>query len=145
MNTKCRISSKLRPVAHNLTTVLKSINIARPPVTLTHTPYSIQKRMTYNHHSSIPVCLTTGPLPLPKRFLHTVRSSPSSFNFQYPLFSLRSSSSCLRLIPRIPLTSSLYLSCNVFQNAVPMQAVTNPVTLPSFYCMYDLPLLFDCT
>jgi hypothetical protein len=30
-----------------------------------------------------------------------VRSSASSFNFQYFLFSLRSSSSCLRLLPRL--------------------------------------------
>jgi hypothetical protein len=33
------------------------------------------------------VCLTTGPLPLPKRVLHRVRSSASSFNFPYLLFS----------------------------------------------------------
>jgi hypothetical protein len=31
------------------------------------------------------VCLTTGPLPLPKRFLHTGRYSASSFNFLCPL------------------------------------------------------------
>jgi len=31
------------------------------------------------------VCLTTGPKPLPKRALHTVRSRASSFNFQYPV------------------------------------------------------------
>ena len=36
--------------------------------------------------------------PLPKPVLHTVRSSVSYFNFQYPLFSLRSSSSCLRFL-----------------------------------------------
>jgi hypothetical protein len=33
------------------------------------------------------VCLTTGPLPLPKRVLHRDRSCAFSFNFQYPLFS----------------------------------------------------------
>jgi hypothetical protein len=48
------------------------------------------------------VCLTTGPWILLKRVLHRVRSSASSFNFQYLLFSLRSSSSCLRLLPRLP-------------------------------------------
>ena len=53
------------------------------------------------------VCLTTGPQPLPKRVLHKVRSSASSFNFQYLRFSLRSSSSCLRLIPRLPVISIL--------------------------------------
>ena len=39
------------------------------------------------------ICQTTGPKPLPKRFLHKVRSRASSFNWQYPLLSLRSSSS----------------------------------------------------
>jgi len=36
-----------------------------------------------------------------------MRSSASSFNFQYLLFSLRSLSSCLRLLPRLPVTSIL--------------------------------------
>ena len=31
------------------------------------------------------ICLMTGPQPLPKRVLHTVRSSASSFNFWYPV------------------------------------------------------------
>ena len=35
----------------------------------------------------------------------TAKPSDPSFNFQYPLFSLRSSISCLRLLPRIPITS----------------------------------------
>jgi hypothetical protein len=41
------------------------------------------------------VRLTTGPQPLPKRVLHRVRSSASSFNFHYLLFSLWSPSGCL--------------------------------------------------
>jgi hypothetical protein len=41
-----------------------------------------------------------------------VRSSSSCFNFQYLLFSLRSSSSCLRLLPRVTFISSLCLSFN---------------------------------
>jgi len=49
-------------------------------------------------------CLTTGPLPLPKPVRHKVRSCPSSFNFQYSLLSLRSSSSFLRLLPRLSVT-----------------------------------------
>jgi hypothetical protein len=32
-------------------------------------------------------CLTTGPHSLPKWVFHTVRSSASSFSFQYPLFT----------------------------------------------------------
>jgi hypothetical protein len=51
------------------------------------------------------VCLTTGPKPLPKRALYVVRSRASPFKWEYPLFSLRSSSSFLRLLPCLPVTS----------------------------------------
>ena len=50
-------------------------------------------------------CLTTGPKPLPKRALHIVRSRASSFKWEYPLLPLRSSSSFLRLLSRLPVTS----------------------------------------
>jgi len=50
-------------------------------------------------------CQTTGPKPLSKRFLHTVRSRASPFNSQYPLLSLRSSSNFLRLLPCLLVTS----------------------------------------
>ena len=53
------------------------------------------------YSSSSVICQTTGPKPLPKRFLHIVQSRSSSFNWQYPLRSLRSSSSFLRLLPRL--------------------------------------------
>jgi hypothetical protein len=46
------------------------------------------------NHRHPAVCLTTGPHPLPERVLHMVRSSASSFNFQYPVSFLRLSSSC---------------------------------------------------
>ena len=52
-------------------------------------------------------CLTTRPKPLPKRALHIVRSRASSFKWEYPLLSLWSSSSFLRLFPRLPVTSIL--------------------------------------
>ena len=55
--------------------------------------------------SSSVIYQTTGPKPLPKRFLHIVRSRASSFNWQYPLLSFRSSSSFLRLLPRLLVTS----------------------------------------
>ena len=51
------------------------------------------------------VCLRAVPKPLVKPALHTVRSRASSFKWQYPLLSLRSSSSSLRLLPRLPVTS----------------------------------------
>ena len=61
------------------------------------------KRLGMSIH--LAVCLTTGPKPLPKRFLHIVRSRASSFKRQYPLLSLRLSSSFPRLLPRLPVTS----------------------------------------
>jgi hypothetical protein len=51
------------------------------------------------------VCLTTGPKHLPKRALHIVRSRAFSCTCEYPLLSLRSSSSFLLLLPRLPVTS----------------------------------------
>ena len=51
------------------------------------------------------VCLTTGPDPSPKRALHIVRSRSSFFKWEYPLLSLRSCSSFLRLLPCLPVTS----------------------------------------
>ena len=51
------------------------------------------------------VCLTTGPKPLPNWALHIVRSRASSFKWEYPLLSLRSSSSFLHLLPCLPVTS----------------------------------------
>ena len=50
-------------------------------------------------------CLTTGPKPPLKRFLHIVRSRASSFKWEYPILSLRSSSSFLCLLPRLLVTS----------------------------------------
>jgi hypothetical protein len=40
--------------------------------------------------------------PLPKWAVHIVRSRASSFRWEYPFLSLRSSSSFLRLLPRHP-------------------------------------------
>jgi len=57
------------------------------------------------HFIHLVVCLTTGPKPLPKRALHIVRSRDSSFKWEYPLLSLRSSNSFLHLLPCLPVTS----------------------------------------
>jgi len=54
------------------------------------------------YHSA--VCLTTGPQPLSEPVPHTVRTGASSYSFQYPIFSLRPSSRCLRLLHRLPIT-----------------------------------------
>ena len=53
------------------------------------------------------LCLPTGPHLLPQRVLHTLRSSTSYYSSQYPLFSFMSSSSCSRILPRLPLPSTL--------------------------------------
>jgi hypothetical protein len=67
----------------------------------------------FNHHHST-VCLTTGPQPLRKRLLHSVRSSASSFSFRYLLDSLRPSSIWVRLLPRllVPYFFSFHFSFN---------------------------------
>ena len=59
------------------------------------------------------VCHTTDPKPPPKRALYILRSRASSFKWEYPFLSLRSSNSFLRLLPRLPFTSiPFYLSFN---------------------------------
>ena len=60
--------------------------------------------MSSSSSSSSVICQTTGPKPLPKRFLHIVRPTASSFNWQYPLLSLRSSSRFLRILSRLLVT-----------------------------------------
>ena len=62
------------------------------------------------------VCLYTVPYPLPQRVLHKVQASGPPFIFQYPVLSLKSSSSCLRLLLRLPILVSFLLS--VLQQSV---------------------------
>jgi hypothetical protein len=50
------------------------------------------------------VCLTTRLKPLPNQAVHIVRSRASSFRWEYPLLSIRSYSSFLRLLSRLPVT-----------------------------------------
>ena len=59
------------------------------------------------------VCLTTCPQPLPERVLHRMRSSVSSLNFQYLPVFLGESSSCLRLLPRLPVAILLSICHSV--------------------------------
>ena len=71
--------------------------------------FSYQLLQKLNWHSFIIIhsvfCLTTGPKPPPKRCLHIVRSTASAFKWEYPHLSLRSSSTFLRLLPRLLATS----------------------------------------
>ena len=70
-------------------------------------PIAVDKYIYLTHHHHRVVCLTTGPRLFPKPVLYRERASVSSFNIQYPLVSLRSSSGCLRLLPRLPVTYTL--------------------------------------
>jgi hypothetical protein len=81
--------------------------------------------------------LRTGPLQsLPKRVPQTMRSSASSFKFQYLSFS--SSSSGLQLLPRLPVPL-----CFLPQRVSAGSSYT-PVSLPSFYCTQYIALLPSC-
>jgi len=115
-------------------------------------PHNIADRQTDTHtHNAV--------TPYPQSFiLQCLRPVHSLFQSQFstqcdlvlPLaissilfFPLKVNSSCLCLLLRLPITSvfPLYLSLNsLFQKAVPTQDVTNPVSLTSFYCLYDVPL-----
>jgi hypothetical protein len=89
-------------------------------------------RSVQGHHNSV-ICLTAGPYPLPKRVLHRVPSGAFLLKFQYALVSLRSSSSCLRLFPRVPITCIFPLiTCS--RRQFDIQDVVNEVGLSSFYC-----------
>jgi hypothetical protein len=56
----------------------------------------------HHYHHQI-VCLMTGLQPIPKRVLQGMKSSASSPKFHYLLRFLRSSTSSLRLLPRLPI------------------------------------------
>jgi hypothetical protein len=71
----------------------------------------LQLQYLYQNVNHI-IITTTGPQPLQNRVFNTMQSSASSFNFQHPLVSLKSSSSCLPLLARLPVTSFFYLSFN---------------------------------
>ena len=85
----------------------------------------------------------TGPTPPPKRFLHIVRFKASSFRWEYPLPSLRSSSNFLRLLSLLLAT---YISPFIFpsitcfrrlflRNMGPIQlAFRFPVSCRIFLC-----------
>jgi len=70
-----------------------------------HTPNAKTHQSAHSFIIHLVVCLTTGPKPLTKPALHIVRSRASSFKWGYPLLSLRSSNSFLRLLPCLPVTS----------------------------------------
>ena len=95
------------------------------------------------------ICQTTGPKPLPKRFLHIVRSRASSFNWQYPFLSLRSSSSFLLLLPRLLLMYIYFFLFNRTTLQEPIRHVTKTwsvvllnkkihILLSQVYCVWQV-------
>jgi len=87
-------------------TVISGLRLGGDPNLLLHCTRKTFKRTLTNSFIYF-VCLTTGLQPLTNWVLDRVRSSPSFISLQYLLLSLRSSSSCLRLLPRLPVTSIL--------------------------------------
>ena len=103
--------------------------------------YAAERRNCYSPiHSA--VYITTGPQPLPKLVLHTVRSSASSFNFQYHLLSLNSYCSCLRLLSRFPVLS-IFPSLTCFRRQFLRKMWPIQLAFLLFYCTYDIPFLLD--
>jgi hypothetical protein len=96
-----------------------------------------------SHHQSV-VCFTTGPEPLPKRFLHGMRYNSSVFNFHYPSVYSRSSSTCLRLLPRLPF---IYVFSSIFPLMTCLRRQTVPIQLIFFiyYFMQNFSLLLYST
>jgi hypothetical protein len=88
---------------------------------------SIRSSINSLHSLSYYISITSS-----KRVLHSVWHSASSFDFQYPRDSSRSSNSCLRLLSRLPVTNIL------------------PYTFPSLKCyskeflrnMWPIQLMF---
>jgi hypothetical protein len=87
------------------------------------------------------VLCTRDPLHLPKRVLHRVRSSASPFNFHGSVFSPRSSSSCLLLLPRLPVTSilpSIFPSITCFRRQLQRKMWPVHLVLLLFLCLQYL-------
>ena len=84
-----------------------------------------------------PVCLTTGPQSLAKRAAPGKQHSASFFELQYRFVSLRSSNSCLRLLPRLPVSSFLpsnFLSLTYFWRQFLHQVWPFRITFLLLYC-----------
>ena len=80
--------------------------------------------------------------PLPKRILH---SAIQRFFFQFPLLS-RFLSVIQQLLTSYSSSSLLFnfSFSDVFYRAISTQDMINPVSLLSFCCTQDIPLIFDC-
>ena len=111
-------SSVLQPAAWSLSQIFHTIEATNALMlqsyfytqfVITSTSFDVPGSCWWSYWTSVyhhnpAVCLTTGSKPLPKRFLHLLRSRASSFKWEYLLPSLRSSSSFLRLLPCLLVT-----------------------------------------
>jgi hypothetical protein len=89
-----------------LTTVLQNCQVFLPdPVHWTTAALSLVRGLAHSV-----VCLTKDIQHLPNSVLHRVRANAASFNSHYLLFYLKPSSSCLRLLPSLPVFLSFLLS-----------------------------------
>lgn len=79
------------------------------------------------------VIIISSAVCLSKRVLNAVRSSAFSFNFPYPTVSLRSFSSCLRLVPLLPVHST-FPSITCFKDS--SYASFDQSREPSFVLLY---------
>ena len=92
-----------------------------------------QQHRHHHHHHHHVVWLTTDPQPLSKAVLQRVRTSAPCLNFLYLLVSLRSSSNCLNLLPRLSVHSILPpITCFRRQFLCKLW----PIQEPSFVLLY---------
>ena len=125
----------------------KAVNISEQNVQDVQIPVPwghVAGRNCPHHHPT--VCVLSCPQPPPQSVQHTVHSSAFSCSFQYPISFMSPSSCCHSPFPAShPFYPSFYLSfSNSFYKPVPTQDVTNPVSLPFFFYMQDIPLPLDC-
>ena len=67
-------------------------------------PYSVLRQVNKLFQRKFPIPRDLMLLPFTSS-PHTAQFSAASFNFHYPVVSLRSSSSCIRLLPPLPVNS----------------------------------------
>jgi len=93
------------------------------------------------HHHHFAVRFVTGPKLSPKRVLQREKCSAFSFNFQYLLLSLKNTVAVYVFILFFPPLYRFFN--NMFYKADSVQNVTNPGSLPSYYCMKDVHLFLE--
>ena len=109
-------------------------------------PISFPRKLHVNMRLAYPFCI----LPYDRSTASSEAGSPHSA-IQYFLFQVSVYSPFLKVVQQLRTSSfsssshfypSPYLPFNnIFQEAVPTQVVTNPVSLPSFQCVQDIPVL----